>query len=285
MSTSMTPLRSPSMAPPRLSEGGGTDYERRLLGSARLDSLPSASVERVQSALRAASSGPLTHGAAASRDAVANATVSVVKRRVIGIVGTGIVGAGIMGWVVASQGPPRFEHSMTSSGPTVAAPNVAAPLAVRTPTPDPLPIVAATAESAQTPKASEANLGMPAPSRSRPKAAENGKTEVAREPVSPNRSPGLAEEIQAIESIQTLLAWGQAEQAYRALTAYRRDFSRGELLLEAELLEVDVALARGDRRAARQLAHTLLERPAASRYRARLGELLERADGSNPPAR
>jgi hypothetical protein len=232
----------------------------------------------VLSALRAASSGPLTPGAPQQREAGADATASVVKRAI------GIVGAGIVGVVVASQWPQPSEPSL-SSDPPVAAPSVTAPLAVLAPTPDPLPTALAPPESAQTPAASAAKMGAPAASRSRPRTTASGKTELAREPLSPGRSPGLAEEIHAIETIQTLLAWGQAEQASRALTAYRRDFSRGELLLEAELLEVDVALARGERRAARELARTLLERPAASRYRARLGELLDRADGSNSPAR
>src|SRR6185295_3696157 len=83
------------------------------------------------------------------------------------------------------------------------------------------------------------------------------------------------DEVRAIEAIQALLDWGQPQQAGEALAQYRRRFPSGELGLEGDLLEVDIAVASGDRAHAKELARGLLERPMASRYRARLAALLE----------
>ena len=62
------------------------------------------------------------------------------------------------------------------------------------------------------------------------------------------------------------------------LADYEQRFPKGELRLEAELLAVDVALARGERKRARERASQLLARPEAERYRQRL-EALQRAAG------
>jgi hypothetical protein len=91
--------------------------------------------------------------------------------------------------------------------------------------------------------------------------------------VAAQHGPGLTEEVHTIEHAQTLLGWGQSAQAAQALSDYRQRFPHGELSLEADLLEIDVALARGDHARAQRLARALLERPAASGYRARLSEL------------
>jgi hypothetical protein len=95
---------------------------------------------------------------------------------------------------------------------------------------------------------------------------------------------GLAAEVRAIESIQASLGWGDAEAAAAALARYRRQFPDGELALEADLLDIDVALARGERPQARRLARALLARPAATRYRARLEGLAEGKTPARPDA-
>jgi len=103
-----------------------------------------------------------------------------------------------------------------------------------------------------------------------------------------DRVTDLAAEMRAIENVQTLLGWGQAQQADAALRDYRASFPHGELALEADLLNVDVALAQGDLARARALARDLLERPGAGRYRARLSSMLETnasAQGSKPGSR
>ena len=279
--------QSPSLAPARLAEGGGTDYERQLLASARLDAVPVASEERVHAALRASASG----GAPLRGEGNGGAAASAVRPWAIGIVGAGVVGA-----LVASYWPQPSEPMSERAPQSIAAGNVAdrsmaageiAESGVPTTTPDPVSVVAPPPDGAQTEKPSAAKAPAPKANRTRPKTLEARGTTPALTPAPRAQSTGasLAAEVRSIERIQTLLGWGQSEDASRALAGYRREFPRGELVLEADLLEVDVALARGERDTARRLARTLLERPEASRYRARLGELLEAADGSNPPAR
>jgi hypothetical protein len=96
-------------------------------------------------------------------------------------------------------------------------------------------------------------------------------------------SPGnLRAELRLLESAQAALRAGRADDAQRALDDHARRFESGELALEAELLSVQVSLARGDRERAKTRAQRLLARPGAARYRRQL-ELLVPAKGEMAP--
>jgi hypothetical protein len=95
------------------------------------------------------------------------------------------------------------------------------------------------------------------------------------------RPPGLREELRALESVQSALQTGRANDAAHALDGYERTFPRGELALEADVLGVEVAFAQGDRERARRQARELLGRPDASRYRSRLMALAPEANQSS----
>jgi hypothetical protein len=84
----------------------------------------------------------------------------------------------------------------------------------------------------------------------------------------------LLAEVRALEAVSAALGAGQAERAARELEAYRRRFARGELAIEADVLAIQVASARGDQRAARAGAERLLARPEAEHYHARVRALL-----------
>jgi len=204
--------------------------------------------------------------------------------------GLGIVGGGILAALVASQWP---EQRGTPGAPSLAplvAPTLTAP---STPSaaapPDPRLLDTRLLDT----RLLDPRLLDTKPQRPKTPPA----TSVARRPPpvrmlpvsrAQDRVTDLAAEMRAIENVQTLLGWGQAQQADAALRDYRASFPHGELALEADLLNVDVALAQGDLARARALARDLLERPGAGRYRARLSSMLETnasAQGSKPGSR
>jgi hypothetical protein len=85
---------------------------------------------------------------------------------------------------------------------------------------------------------------------------------------------GLQAEQRQLEIVQKALARGRGAAAARALDEYGAVLPSGELALEAELLRIDVALARGERDRALQLARAFDSRPGAERYRERLAARL-----------
>jgi hypothetical protein len=87
---------------------------------------------------------------------------------------------------------------------------------------------------------------------------------------------GLLAEVRALEAVSSAIGAGQPDRAARELDAYRRRFARGELAIEADVLAIEIAVARGDNRAANAGAERLLARPEAEHYRARVHALLER---------
>jgi hypothetical protein len=92
--------------------------------------------------------------------------------------------------------------------------------------------------------------------------------------VSPGGDRSLGAELRALERSQRALALGRGAEAQQALDEYEARFPRGELGMEAELLQIDVLVARGEQQQARALARALSLRPASARYRARLQGLL-----------
>jgi hypothetical protein len=282
MNALLTPPRdscgADPLSPLRLSQGGGTDYERQLLASAGHDRAPAATAARRAALLSAArESRPdllRDDGPGAGRAASGGqGALRGWKPWAAGVVGMGVVVA-----IVASRWPAGsvpFESAPASTSMT-ASPAVgvgALGVARERENVKSSSAVAGSAESdapaavvaAVQPRRSEASRRATVPQRS-------AVSTIDRPPLT--RS-ALADEVRAIESIQTLLGWGQAQQAASALTEYRRRFPRGELALEADLLDVDIALASGERGRATELARALVQRPAAGRYRSRLSQLLQ----------
>lgn len=280
MSTSLNSNRGAGsadpLAPLRYTDGGGTDFELQLLGAAIHDPAPAPSPERLTA---------LLDRARGSRQDLARAGSAREHPGVTGANGAahgwkpwaaGIVGASIIGAVVVSQWPTgavpaeASQPAMIVDAPARARDEAGPGMELTGPPVDERAPVSSALEVA-IPQA-EAVVGQRARPEPRRRPASGALTPTASPALEPPSN--LAAEVRAIESIQTLLGWGQARQAADAIAQYRRVFPAGELSLEADLLEIDVALARGDRRRGAELARALLERPAASRYRARLGQLI-----------
>jgi len=271
---------SPELAPRRMLDGGAGDPERRLLASARLDRVPSAARARVAAAL----GGMIEPEVAPSVEphelerAARAGTLSRFGTRA----GLGLVGAGILGAIALSLGlraapagsnraslvpsAPSAASSVSPSGgtsPAPAEPRGATPLAP-----------AERGEEAQPSRPVEAARLTP---QALPARHERSMSQPKRRAVASRTEPvdsGLLAEVRALEAVGTALGAGQPERAARELQAYRRRFPRGELAIEADVLAVQIAVARGDHATASAGAERLLARPEAEHYRARVRALL-----------
>jgi hypothetical protein len=261
-------MPSAELAPCRLLEGGAGEHERRLLASARFDQTPSGAKARVAAALggvfelHAAPSAAPAPGA--SEPAARSAGLSVSGTRW----GLGVVGAAVVGAIALSLGLPAATGESSNAGAMGGGFVSDAPPARDEPAASP-------AEHSQqpepTPHAELSQQRVPArPDRSAPERPK--KEGVAQG----EDDSGLLAEVRALEAVSSAIGAGQPDRAARALDAYRRRFARGELAVEADVLAIEIAVARGDERAASTGAERLLARPEAEHYRARVHALLER---------
>lgn len=259
-------------APPRLADGGGSEQERRLVLSARFDGVPDGAAARVAAALSGAFVTP--PGAAPSGAfAVEPGRFAVTGglragKHWLG----GLLGMSLFGAVVAHQWSAGPAGSEPASSPLAAdVPRFVFPAVEALPVPARPPLEPGFAEVSSPPaavapshRASDAKSDPP-PRRARRRASATAPHD------------GLLEEVRALEAVQASLTARRAGEASRELERYHRRFPQGELALEAEVLGIDLMMARGERRRAAERARTLLEQPAADRYRTRLRALLEAA--------
>jgi TolA-binding protein len=117
------------------------------------------------------------------------------------------------------------------------------------------------------------------PARPLPRA-----TRASAKPAAAAVDRSLRAELRALEASQSALMAGRNAEAQRALDDYAARFPQGELALEAELLQVDVLLAHGERARAHELARALSARGDAARYRERLEALLAPTPGGTAGA-
>jgi hypothetical protein len=251
------------LAPRRMLDGGAGEHERNWLASARLDRVPSGAKARVAAAL----GGVLERQPApdelepAARGA---APLPSDARSSLGVLGVGLVSTGLVVALALSLPPqaPPAQSSPPASTPTASTPAASAPGAE------------ARAAGSPEPLAQQAELATPrAPSgtdRSGPPRPKKKATAHA-EPT----GSGLLAEVRALEAVSASIGAAQLDRAVRELDAYRRRFGRGELAIEADVLAIQIAAARGDDAAANAGAERLLARPEAEHYRARVQALLE----------
>lgn len=137
--------------------------------------------------------------------------------------------------------------------------------------------------SESAPEASGATTAPP-----RPAPHTTGSTTTARaaalgaptgiEPSAPAPStPDLAAEVAALDGIRTALAIGAWPAAEQQLASYRRDFARGALRSEAEVLAIEALIARGNRPAALSAAERFIAEHARDPQVARVRALVEGA--------
>jgi hypothetical protein len=254
-----------TLEPVRLLAGAGGAFERRLLASAAEDAMPPAALQQLAQALHVPSSALPRLGAELQRTAWLGKYAALA----------GLGALGVIAAVTASGG--RVTPARTEA---VAVAAVVAPA----PAPAPEAVALAELPRAELPPADAPRIEVAHTEPSPPKSATRrprASAHVAAQP-QPQRSEaqGLRAELQALEAVQNALRIGHAQRAADALAAYSRRFPAGELEREAELLGVDIALARGDRELARARARELLAKPDGARYRERLEALGIESSGS-----
>jgi hypothetical protein len=276
----MKHVASPSeqLEPVRLIAGGGTARERRLLEAAAGDVMPPGTPERLELALSAWAALPAGQGSEPARSALG------ARLGRWGIVG-GLGGLAMVAWMLGRR-------------PDAVAPEVSSPTAPVRVTP-----VAVTPEPTAQPTTPAVTMAQPAPptaspgrvapvleakpSRrtrgaashpSRPAASTAGAT-LGQRPNPTDSRGNLLEEARRLDAVRSVLDAHDGPMARRELAEYRARFPRGELALEADVLEADLLLLAGEPERARTLANAVLARPDAGRYRQRLEQLLQRAGG------
>lgn len=252
-----------ALEPVRLLAGAGSAFERSLLASAAQDAMPAAALQQLAQALHVPSLTLPTLGAGLQRTALLGKYVALA----------GLGALGVIAAVVASGG--RTTPARVAAVPVAAA---VAPA----PTPAPAAVSVAEVPLAEAPPADPPRIDVAQTEPARPKLATPRPRASAHAAAQPRRSAaqGLRAELQALEAVQRALRAQQAQRAADALADYSRRFPAGELEREAELLAVDIALARGDRERARARARELLSKPDGARYRERLDALRIESSGS-----
>jgi hypothetical protein len=266
-------------APARSLAEEGTGFERRLLESARGDGIPAAARDRLARALNvpltatpiARAAHPSGSGKAGSGMRWRAVSSSAVRWGLFGLVGAAAAAMGAQRWLggapAASAAPAAVEVSAPVAATPVLLPPAVSPLHEAVlPASELTPPVPSTKAATAGQASARSSSSRRVPRRASPPAIASGSGD----------ERGLRAELRAVEAIQQALRAGRADDAERQLGDYSRRFPRGELALEAELLRIDLDVARGDRAGARARARALIARPEAARYRERLEELIER---------
>jgi hypothetical protein len=259
----------PGAEPVRLLAGGGGAFERRLLGSVAGQRISDASAGRLAHALKVPQEPTgVSPAENPSRGALPRPCAEAsLLGRLVTVVAVGSVG--LIAAILVSRGPEAAvsespplaidERALAAEARTVLPSEAAAQLTVANDR-----VESARAEASPRPlvRASAVKANVPRGAAPTPVA------------VSVN---DLRAELRLLEAAQAALRGNRANDAARLLDDYARRFPNGELRLEAELLGVDVSLARGDRARALASARELLGRPGAAQYRERLDALLNEA--------
>lgn len=103
-------------------------------------------------------------------------------------------------------------------------------------------------------------------------------TAAPRRPMAPGPTSALADEVRWLDRARHAIAAGDNAAASDALRGYRSAHPTGVLSTEADVLEVDLLVRRGEREAARARAQTFVATHPNSPHAARLRRWLETAE-------
>jgi hypothetical protein len=275
------------MSLPRRLVDEGTDFERELLSSARLDVGPGRGFKKTLAAMSAmASVGTAAVGAGASvggalGTAAGSGALVLVKWVGLGVV-VGLGATGSTAWLGGREPPapaavlaPAPLAPSSSASPARAAPAPVTP-AETSPADIPPPPARAAIAVGPIPKASlSRQLGTSAP------PAEPLRTEA----VAPRPSvmpASIDAEIGALADVRAALAARDARGALAKLAAYGRTFPNGALADEAVVLEVEALSLAQDRAAAADLARRFLASHPSSPHAPHLATVIAQAPPPGP---
>ncbi len=263
------------MRDPRpLVEEDATDFERRLLASARSEEPPPALVRQMERALGIGAGAVLASSAASSASASVPAAGQVGQVSVASAAGTPVYGgaaavklgaalkvAGVVGLVLAGavgvnllfpRGAGQTRQLAVREAPVVSA----TPAATPTPTPTPTPTELAPASAVAPPGVNDGRAQRPGA----------GAALAAR-------GAALRGEIALIDGARSALAGGAPGRALRILDRHDARYARGALVPEAQALRIEALARSGQRERAKALARAFL----ADNPRSPLAERVTRA--------
>jgi hypothetical protein len=266
--------------PPRLVESCSDELARALLSSSRDDVGSSRAYERTLASLGAGAVVELA--TAGTANAATLALTPAGKLGVLGVVKLLSVGAALGVATMAAlhftttavRAPAPAPSDVFSNEPALprakAAENVTAPAPV-------LPVEPKRAPARSVRSAAPS----PPPSASPEPAPVESFAPVEDVAPPPSAVAGTLErEVKMLDAAKQALARGAAHDALSALGAYEREFERGALAPEAQVLRVRALLAAGDREAASAAARRVIASDPEGRHAVVVRALLER--GANP---
>jgi hypothetical protein len=272
-----------------------TEFEQRLLASARGDEPPAGETQRAwqRFAARAGALAPLAMAAGTEPLWWRSARASALKWTLLGALGGGSlvavwlrtplsasgslagtavvpgVPAGSAAWpevapaVVPGLAPP----SAAGAAPAAEAAAAATPAARRAAAAAPAARRAAAAAPASRRAVAERHLQRKASASAQPSSAQTRPSSGAL------RAASLAREVAALDAARSALAVGANASALRQIERYQRDFPAGELAADADVVAIEALAADGEQTAVRRAAELFLERRPHDPHAARVREL------------
>jgi hypothetical protein len=244
--------------PTRLFDGAGTDEERRLIGLARAEAPPPGSLARTMSVLGVAGS-VLAPSAAHAALLASGTTVTGTSGALAGGSGTTVTLVALTKWLAVGA---------LGGTLTVTAAHFVETKSSNRPAPPPPPSSALVNPAPELPQAFEraAPAARPSATGSNPPATDSIEVRDT-----------LRDELLLLERARRSLAAGRSDEARDVLKHHRDEFPTGALVEEADVLRIEVLLARGEATLAEQAAHDFLGAHPASPHAPRVQRLLDRA--------
>jgi hypothetical protein len=241
--------------PTRLLTTPESELERALLNAGRSYTAPSSMRSKTLLALGLTAAATTSTSVAAASSTVTKATGAKVAIALL---------------VIGAAAIPIWRYLNHTNSAQLAVPAVNQAPVLRPPPeatpPGPVPQEAVPSET--VPPETVASAELPAPS-----VAPSPGT--ARPEPKPASAPPLAAEIAALDAARTSLSRSEPKAALVALDAYARNFPRGKLRSEAEVLRIGALAKSGQTDAARKRAETFLrhhpDSVLASRVRSYVG--------------
>jgi hypothetical protein len=269
------------MSVPRRLLDEGTDFERELLSSARLDVGSTRSFKKTLAAMSAvASLGTAAAGAGASvggglgtsaASVGASGALALVKWVGLGMV-VGLGATGSTAWRERRESAPPITIVVPASPPPTATPSRARAAPPET-SPLDIPAMATAPAIAPRPVPKAAPLRQLAASAPPPQP-------LLAEPAAPKASippsASIEAEVGALADVRAALAAGDARAALAKLDAYGRAFPNAALAEEATVLHVDALSLQGDRASAAAIARRFLAANPASPHAPHLAAVVAR---------
>jgi hypothetical protein len=237
----------------------GTEFERDLLASARLDAGSARGLDRTLAAMTGASTAAASVGVSAAGTSLGHAAVLVKW------IGLAAVVVGISASALSHSGIPTGNRSEGADAVVATSPAVNATVAAGVEV-EP----AAIPPSGSRPPSSEPSGTGTGLTRGRSVGSERAG---AAEP--PPRLPStLDAEVSALHDVREALSRGDTLSALRQLDAFDHSFPRSQLAEEAVVLRIDALARHGDRIAAGELARRFLSAHPTSAHAPRLRALI-----------